>query len=210
MDARRFDVLTRGFSAVISRRTTLRGMIAAVLASLLPLEGMVARRKKKKKKHKTSPPAGGDICTPTTCAAQGKTCGQIGDGCGGTLECGSCAGAQCLACGPDNTCVTTCTSGQICCDQQCVSGVCCTNAECTQPTTPQCTDHACVCIPTSITQFGGQPTCDPAHPDACCSGRCQSVVGLPTSCCNPTGTPCSFSSPAECCSGTCNAGTGCG
>src|SRR5436309_2535217 len=28
-------------------------------------------------------------CTPTTCAAQGKTCGSIPDGCGGTLTCGS-------------------------------------------------------------------------------------------------------------------------
>src|SRR5439155_16522450 len=29
-------------------------------------------------------------CTPTTCALQYATCGTIGDGCGGTLSCGSC------------------------------------------------------------------------------------------------------------------------
>jgi hypothetical protein len=29
-------------------------------------------------------------CTPTTCAAEGKNCGTIADGCGGTLACGSC------------------------------------------------------------------------------------------------------------------------
>lgn len=29
-------------------------------------------------------------CTPTTCAAQGKNCGSISDGCGGTLTCASC------------------------------------------------------------------------------------------------------------------------
>jgi hypothetical protein len=29
-------------------------------------------------------------CTPTTCAAQGKNCGAIADGCGNTLNCGSC------------------------------------------------------------------------------------------------------------------------
>jgi hypothetical protein len=29
-------------------------------------------------------------CVPTTCAAQGKTCGTISDGCGGTLSCGAC------------------------------------------------------------------------------------------------------------------------
>jgi hypothetical protein len=28
-------------------------------------------------------------CTPTTCAARGKTCGTISNGCGGTLNCGS-------------------------------------------------------------------------------------------------------------------------
>ncbi|WP_437331276.1 hypothetical protein [Sorangium sp. So ce394] len=30
------------------------------------------------------------VCVPTTCAAQGATCGSIADGCGGTLDCGSC------------------------------------------------------------------------------------------------------------------------
>jgi hypothetical protein len=33
----------------------------------------------------------GGSCTPTTCAAQGAACGTIPDGCGGTLDCGSCA-----------------------------------------------------------------------------------------------------------------------
>jgi hypothetical protein len=31
-------------------------------------------------------------CTPTTCAAQGKNCGQIPDECGGSLNCGGCSG----------------------------------------------------------------------------------------------------------------------
>ncbi len=31
-----------------------------------------------------------NLCTPTTCSAQGKNCGSISDGCGGTLNCGSC------------------------------------------------------------------------------------------------------------------------
>src|SRR5436309_14351958 len=38
----------------------------------------------------TPPPA----CTPTTCAAQGKNCGTIPDGCGGTLTCGACTAPQ--------------------------------------------------------------------------------------------------------------------
>src|ERR1700758_3829276 len=30
----------------------------------------------------------GNCCTPTTCAAQGKDCGAISDGCDGMLDCG--------------------------------------------------------------------------------------------------------------------------
>ncbi|HTN92679.1 MAG TPA: calcium-binding EGF-like domain-containing protein [Sorangium sp.] len=47
-------------------------------------------------------------CVPTTCAAQGATCGTIPDGCGGTLTCGSCAaGSTC----EDGTCQP---SGPVC------------------------------------------------------------------------------------------------
>ncbi|WP_437996007.1 calcium-binding EGF-like domain-containing protein [Sorangium sp. So ce185] len=34
-------------------------------------------------------------CVPTTCAAQGATCGTIPDGCGGTLTCGAACGPAC-------------------------------------------------------------------------------------------------------------------
>ncbi|NVI97979.1 hypothetical protein HV824_07575 [Myxococcus sp. AM009] len=56
-------------------------------------------------------------CTPTTCASQGKTCGSVPDGCGGTLSCGTCPAGQ--ACGAANTCDTvTCPPSQyLCCDQ---------------------------------------------------------------------------------------------
>ncbi|AUX44938.1 uncharacterized protein SOCE26_064080 [Sorangium cellulosum] len=47
-------------------------------------------------------------CVPTTCAAQGATCGTIPDGCGGTLTCGSCAAGS--AC-EDGTCQP---SGPVC------------------------------------------------------------------------------------------------
>jgi hypothetical protein len=30
------------------------------------------------------------LCMPTTCAALGKNCGPVSDGCGGNLECGMC------------------------------------------------------------------------------------------------------------------------
>ena len=37
---------------------------------------------------------GGAVCTPTTCAAQAKNCGDIDDDCGGSVSCGPCAGDQ--------------------------------------------------------------------------------------------------------------------
>ena len=90
-------------------------------------------------------PSGG--CTPTTCAAQGDNCGSISDGCGGTLNCGTCAAPQtCGGCGNLHVCCCnpltcagqfkncgtlddgcghilncgTCPSGQICSTGQCV------------------------------------------------------------------------------------------
>lgn len=45
-------------------------------------------------------------CTPATCSSLGYNCGTWSDGCGGTLNCGSCSGSQICASG---TCVTTCT-----------------------------------------------------------------------------------------------------
>jgi Protein of unknown function (DUF1565) len=46
-------------------------------------------------------------CKPTTCAAQGKNCGTIPDGCGGTLTCGTCTSpATCGGTGTANVCGT--------------------------------------------------------------------------------------------------------
>jgi hypothetical protein len=93
---------------------------------------------------------GGTTCTPTTCAAQGKNCGTIADGCGGTLSCGTCAAGQtcsanvCVSSGGTGSCAhsvcsigtalpsscsscagTVCASDSYCCttswDQTCVS-----------------------------------------------------------------------------------------
>ncbi|MFA5124896.1 MAG: right-handed parallel beta-helix repeat-containing protein [Patescibacteria group bacterium] len=52
------------------------------------------------------------VCTPTTCAVQGKNCGSISNGCGGTLNCGTCNAAQnCTS----NVCVAkTCTNSACC------------------------------------------------------------------------------------------------
>jgi endo-1,4-beta-D-glucanase Y len=47
----------------------------------------------------------GGSCTPTTCAALGKNCGSVSDGCGGTLSCGSCTSPQtCGGAGTPNVC----------------------------------------------------------------------------------------------------------
>ncbi len=48
-------------------------------------------------------------CTATTCALQGKNCGQIGDGCGAILTCGTClAPESCGGGGTANVCGSSC------------------------------------------------------------------------------------------------------
>jgi hypothetical protein len=47
-------------------------------------------------------------CTPTTCAAQGATCGSLSDGCGGTLNCGTCSSGQTCT---NNACVAPSDGG---------------------------------------------------------------------------------------------------
>jgi hypothetical protein len=49
----------------------------------------------------------GGSCTPTTCAAQGKNCGGISDGCSQTLNCGTCGSGQ--TCSASNVCQASCT-----------------------------------------------------------------------------------------------------
>jgi hypothetical protein len=62
-----------------------------------------------------------DGCTMTTCTSQGVTCGQVSDGCGNTLQCGSCNLPQTCGgnpsapgqCGCTGVCqmIPTCTAG---------------------------------------------------------------------------------------------------
>jgi hypothetical protein len=51
----------------------------------------------------------GKTCTPVACSAQGKNCGNMSDGCGGTLDCGSScpAGQSCGGGGQPNVCGTS-------------------------------------------------------------------------------------------------------
>ena len=66
-------------------------------------------------------PTTAPACVPTSCAAQLASCGTIADGCGATLNCGSCpTGQTCGAGGVPNICASTgasptpgaCTPGQ--------------------------------------------------------------------------------------------------
>jgi len=58
-------------------------------------------------------------CQPTTCSALGYQCGSWSDGCGGTLNCGTCAANQTCQSGHCvSTCTDQCQNGQ----RQCVDG----------------------------------------------------------------------------------------
>ncbi|NOK37135.1 hypothetical protein HMI49_28450 [Corallococcus exercitus] len=77
-------------------------------------------------------------CAPTTCTAQGKNCGTLSDGCGGTLSCGTCGSGQ--TCGSNNVCTpnapacshNVCTAGtalvKTC--SSCVNTVCTRDSYC--------------------------------------------------------------------------------
>ena len=57
-------------------------------------------------------------CTPRTCAAAGANCGPIGDGCGGTLNCGTCpAGQTCGGGGTPSVCGATACVPRTCAQQ---------------------------------------------------------------------------------------------
>ncbi len=95
--------------------------------------------------------AAGGGCEPTTCAAQGAECGELDDGCGNKLSCGTCsqAGAACQGnkceCTP-KTCESlgwTCGSGSDGCGGTLSCGTCTSGEVCGGDGTP----HKC-----------GQPT----------------------------------------------------
>jgi hypothetical protein len=141
MEPDMFDRLTHSLFLGTSRRATLRGVVGAtVLALMAPLasEEVGARRKRKKKtkKHRQKPPPPG--CTPATCAAQGQACGAIPDGCGATLNCGSCpvcqtcSGGACVADAGQNqtVCAGSAPTTSICCNGTCCDGCCGVNDAC--------------------------------------------------------------------------------
>lgn len=94
-------------------------------------------------------------CTPTTCSAQGATCGSLSNGCGITLQCGSCPYGTCQ----NNHCVctpTTCTAeGADCgtlpngCGGTLSCGTCTPPKQCGAAGTP----NVCSCTPALCPPF---------------------------------------------------------
>ncbi|HEV3189178.1 MAG TPA: hypothetical protein VGY54_01705 [Polyangiaceae bacterium] len=90
-------------------------------------------------------------CTPTTCSAQGATCGAVADGCGGAINCG------------------TCPSGQTCTNNKCGSGTTSGPGTCGHDLT--CTDSALVSTCDSGTSISGcvAAVCAYSTTKHCCS-----------------------------------------
>jgi hypothetical protein len=158
-------------------------------------------------------------CSPTSCTAMGAMCGTIADGCGKTIDCGTCDAGTCI----DNKCVT-CTplaacpkidGGEVCGVWPDGCGGTLTCADC--PTGSVCSDGVCISgctpaasCPTGITcgvysdGCGGTISCGPAcgGGTTCGGGGTPGVCGssdanacVPQACppsikCGPTGDGC--------------------
>jgi hypothetical protein len=96
-------------------------------------------------------------CVPKACASLGYSCGSASDGCGGTLNCGSCqpgyscSSGQCVAgCVP-----TTCAAANYLCGTitdgcggtlncgSCASGQTCSSGRCVAACSPSCSGKVC-------------------------------------------------------------------
>lgn len=91
---------------------------------------------------------GGTACTPTSCSAQATTCGSISDGCGNTLQCGTC-GAGDICSGGSCVCAPkTCPTGEAwnagTCSCQ-VKRTCSTPATCCAMNGCRWTGKMCIC-----------------------------------------------------------------
>jgi len=139
----------------------------------------------------------GATCTPTTCAAIGATCGPVGDGCGGTLQCGTCNGCQ--TCGGGGT-PSVC--GGVCCKSETCAGQ---NISC-GPAGDGCGNELqCGTCPAGLKCGGGGITgkCGAVDSGAACTPRTCATQGFN---CGPTGDGCG--NELQC--GTCKAPQTCG
>ncbi|MDX2010482.1 MAG: carboxypeptidase-like regulatory domain-containing protein [Myxococcaceae bacterium] len=138
------------------------------------------------------PDSGGPTCSPRTCQQLGFSCGQQGDGCGGTINCGPCPMGQfCGGAGQPGVC-----GGAMCMPQSCTAQ----SIECGQAGDGCGNVISCgMCPPGQVCGAGG--------PGRCGSGGC-----TPRTCqqqnlsCGPAGDGCG--NVIQC--GTCTAPDTCG
>jgi hypothetical protein len=112
MDAARFDSLAKTFTAALTRRRALTGLIGAGFSALLRVPHGAAKPKDKDKpckkdKHCTA----GQRCCAGACVdlqTDPKNCGRCGNDCS---TCHSCGGECCAG-----VCGLCFAAGQVCCD----------------------------------------------------------------------------------------------
>jgi hypothetical protein len=125
----------------------------------------------------------GAACTPTTCAAEGKNCGWMYDGCGHIIFCGSCGlGQWCGANGNGNVCGSGACTPKTCLDQH-----------------SDCGD-----VPDSC---GGTVTCGDCKSGRICTNLGQGIYGSLCSTCTPD-ISCKTASGAKVCNTTIPDGCG--
>lgn len=204
MDANQFDARTTHLAAHLSRRRGLGALMALGLgASVLPgtTEARKKRKKKitlcqngqtikvKKRKYKQKYPGATvgacPACTPTTCAAQGKTCGPLADGCGRTLVCGACGMGDTPSCrntGVCGPCFGVCPPSCNMCANRSDGGTTCANIVDFIPCTACATDADCpgtqpTCVSTTTTRAGaGTTTSLPALCSLTSPGVCAAIT----------------------------------
>jgi hypothetical protein len=175
------------------------------------------------------PPPTPPACTKQTCAAQSITCGPAGDGCGGSLDCGSCPpGEQCGGNGTYGQCIAIPDSGsctpQTCTQQSITCGPagdgCGNSLDCGKCVAPETCGGGGVagkcgggCVPLTCPQqnitcgpagdgCGGSLDCGPCTPPLECGGG-----GVPGQCGGGGCTPSTCTTQNVACG---PAGDGCG
>ena len=166
-------------------------------------------------------------CVPSESACAGKDCGLLADGCGGFVDCGSCASGEscgtgsdanvCIpelgscapscagqACGGDDGCGGTCQHGACAPGQQCFEGACtCDSTTCAGC----CSGNVCVdgtSDPTACGVGGGQCTVCQTGTTCDTSGECACVPNCANAACGGA-----YGCGGICASGTCPEGETC-
>lgn len=179
---------------------TRRTALAALIAVASGIVGQTATGKRRKRKKITLCVNGQSVrvkqsargsylaqgatvgaCRCTTCAAQGKICGPISDGCGGALACGSCGSGERPSCnnGTCFVCSAVCPPGCSNCLNRADGATTCSLSsavDCTQPCTTDadCTAPFSTCVVTSTDRATNVTTraslaCPPASAPGVCA-----------------------------------------